>query len=140
MGSGVLFFNGKGEILVVKPNYKEGWILPGGTVDENESPLTAAVREVKEEIGLDISKLTLACVDYTPLVGGIKTEALQFVFTGGVLDDKHISQIKLQAEELDTFKFVFPSEALSILTHGLRARLPDCLKAIEKGTVIYRES
>jgi len=44
-----------GNILLVKPAYKKTWQLPGGGVNDGESPEQAAVREVKEELGLDIS-------------------------------------------------------------------------------------
>ena len=30
MGSGALFFNSKDEALIVKPNYKDHWEIPGG--------------------------------------------------------------------------------------------------------------
>jgi 8-oxo-dGTP diphosphatase len=30
VGTAVLLFNTKGEILIVKPDYKEGWLVPGG--------------------------------------------------------------------------------------------------------------
>lgn len=63
-GAGVLFLDKEGKVLLVKPSYKEGWTLPGGVVEKNESPQWGAVREVSEEIGLSIDDPTLLCVTY----------------------------------------------------------------------------
>ncbi|GAB3240607.1 hypothetical protein GCM10027447_39400 [Glycomyces halotolerans] len=43
-----------GRALVVKPNDRDDWQFVGGMVDKGESPHEACVREVKEEIGLDM--------------------------------------------------------------------------------------
>ncbi len=44
-------------ILIERLNPPHGWALPGGFVDYGESLETAAVREAKEEIGLDVQLL-----------------------------------------------------------------------------------
>ena len=44
----------KGIILIKRKNIPQGWALPGGFVDYGESLEAAAVREAKEETGLDI--------------------------------------------------------------------------------------
>lgn len=64
MGAGVIFFNEKYEILIVKPTYKEGWIIVGGTTDRDESPRACCIRETKEELDLEINELRLVLVDY----------------------------------------------------------------------------
>ena len=43
-----------GIILIKRKNPPEGWALPGGFVDYGETLEAAAVREAKEETGLDI--------------------------------------------------------------------------------------
>ena len=53
---GVVIFRGK--VLVLYKNYKnkyEGWVLPKGTVEENEEYKETALREVKEETGVSAS-------------------------------------------------------------------------------------
>lgn len=47
--------------------YPDAWHIPGGGADEGETPLDAAVREVKEEVGLDIEADTFKEV---PIKGG----------------------------------------------------------------------
>jgi ADP-ribose pyrophosphatase YjhB (NUDIX family) len=47
----------KGIILINRKNPPEGWALPGGFVDYGESLEAAAVREAKEETGLDVELL-----------------------------------------------------------------------------------
>ncbi len=44
-------------ILIKRKNPPEGWALPGGFVDYGESLETAAVREAKEETGLEVELL-----------------------------------------------------------------------------------
>lgn len=53
---GVVIFRGK--ILVLYKNYEnryEGWVLPKGTVEPGEEYKETALREVKEETGVDAS-------------------------------------------------------------------------------------
>ncbi|MEB3884663.1 NUDIX hydrolase [Lyngbya sp. CCY1209] len=42
-------------ILIERKNPPHGWAIPGGFVDYGESVETAAGREAKEEIGLDVT-------------------------------------------------------------------------------------
>jgi len=44
-GTAVLFLNTKGELLIIKPNYKSGWLVPGGAADDDESPLRCATAQ-----------------------------------------------------------------------------------------------
>jgi ADP-ribose pyrophosphatase YjhB (NUDIX family) len=49
----IIEFN-EGIILIKRKNPPEGWALPGGFVDYGESLEQAALREAKEETGLDV--------------------------------------------------------------------------------------
>jgi len=50
----IIELKGKGIILIKRKNPPYGWAIPGGFVDYGESLEEAAVREAKEETGLDI--------------------------------------------------------------------------------------
>jgi len=48
----------EGIILVKRKNPPYGWAIPGGYIDYRESAEDAAIREAKEETGLDVKDLT----------------------------------------------------------------------------------
>ena len=70
-GAVVVVLNGRDEALILKrppgmdwaPNQ---WALPGGKIEPNESPLSAAIRETKEETTLDVRKLKI--IIQTPII------------------------------------------------------------------------
>jgi 8-oxo-dGTP diphosphatase len=139
VGAGALLFNEQGELLIVKPNYKDYWLIPGGTVDKNESPRQACLREVKEEIGLELEKLDFVCVDYTTEKGE-KTESFQFIFNGGILTGNQVSAIILEAKELDEYKFIKIEEAVPLFSEWFGKRLVKCItEAIKNNKAIYLE-
>jgi ADP-ribose pyrophosphatase YjhB (NUDIX family) len=49
----VVVTNDNGEILLIKRSDNDNWALPGGAIDIGESMTQAAVRETKEETGID---------------------------------------------------------------------------------------
>ena len=55
----VISLPGDRVVLVRRKNPPPGWALPGGFVDEGETVEAAAVREAKEETGLDPSMLEM---------------------------------------------------------------------------------
>jgi 8-oxo-dGTP diphosphatase len=48
-----------GEILVLRSSYRQGWSLPGGGIARGENARAAAVRELREEIGLVVAAASL---------------------------------------------------------------------------------
>lgn len=134
VGSAVIFFNAKGEILIVKPDYREGWLLPGGTADAGESPRNSAIRETQEELGLKISDIHLVGVYHSD-----NPDSLKFIYNGGILSDEQINNIHLQEDELEKYIFLAPSAALPILSTSLQKSIPASLEAIKNKTVAYLE-
>src|SRR5690606_12767250 len=51
VSAGCLLFDEAGRLLIVNPTYKDGWEIPGGAVEANESPLDGCIREIREELG-----------------------------------------------------------------------------------------
>ncbi|SNT27649.1 8-oxo-dGTP pyrophosphatase MutT, NUDIX family [Asanoa hainanensis] len=134
--AGVLFRDSAGGVLLVRPTYESGWEVPGGSVEADESPLAAARREVREELGVDFPVGRLLVVDWVepspPWDAG-----LMFVFSGGTLDAAAVARIVLPADELSSFAFV----PLAALDDHLRPRLARRVRAAALGADgIYLES
>jgi ADP-ribose pyrophosphatase YjhB (NUDIX family) len=49
----VVVVNDTGEILLIRRSDNDNWALPGGAIDLGESVVQAAIRETKEETGID---------------------------------------------------------------------------------------
>lgn len=135
MSAGALFFDEQGALLLVKPTYKEGWEIPGGIVEADESPMQAFVREIREELGLTVALGRLLVMDYKSSGEGL-TDSLQFVFLGGTLTPDQIEAIKLQESELSEYRFLPPDTALETLRSTLSQRVAGGLRAIAEGRTV----
>ena len=68
VGASMTIFNDDGELLLIKRSDSKKWGLPAGGVDPNESVEQAAIRETKEETGLE-AKVTELLDVYSELPG-----------------------------------------------------------------------
>ena len=62
VGSTVLIFNDKNELLLNLRSDSNDWGIPGGGKEINETLEECAIRELKEETNLDVSDLELVTV------------------------------------------------------------------------------
>ena len=62
----VIRLDGGGVVLIKRKNPPSGWALPGGFVDYGETVEHAAVREAKEETGLEVELVRLLGVYSDP--------------------------------------------------------------------------
>lgn len=125
IGVGVLLFH-RGDLMIVQPTYSPGWILPGGTVEAEESPLEALHREVREETSLVIEPLKLLAVDYISN-RDVKGEYLQLLFSAKDISDEQAQSIRLQEYELKDFSFVSLETAYKMLTPMVAERVKNAL-------------
>ncbi len=122
MASSALIRDVAGNILIVKPTYRADWLVPGGSVEADESPLIAAQRETEEEIGLTLDLSRLLLVEYQA-ASDDTNESLQFVFDGGTINAQQIAQIKLPLDELSEWRFVPLATAVQLLAPKLARRI-----------------
>lgn len=62
----VVVSNDDGEVLLIRRTDNQNWAVPGGAIDLGESMVQAAVRETKEESGIDCSVTGLVGVYTDP--------------------------------------------------------------------------
>jgi 8-oxo-dGTP diphosphatase len=132
----VLFRDEAGRILLVDPQYKPDWDLPGGMAEANESPLDAARREVTEELGIDYGGGRLLVVDWVARHGPWD-DSLAFIFDGGILLEPNRARIRLLDGELNEYRFVPPDQLGQLLRPYVEARVREALTAADDGTVGY---
>jgi len=137
MASGVIIRNAKGEMLVLKTTYKDHWEIPGGVIEENESPRQAAERETLEEIGLSIT-ITRCLITHYRSALDKQNENIMFIFDGNVIND--ISELKLDGKEISEARFVSFQDAVSLVGERLASRLPACERALKEKRPVYLES
>lgn len=138
VSAGCIFLDESGRLLIVNPTYKDGWEIPGGVVEANESPLNACIREIREELDLERRPEALLCVNFTAETAQ-RTESINFIFYGGVLSADAIAAIRLPPKELGEFRFLEPKEAAVFLKRRLRNRVAHSLAAIQTACTVYLE-
>ncbi len=138
MAAGALITDPGGHVLLVKPNYRDHWAVPGGICEQGEPPHEGCARELLEELGLMIPVGRLLVVNWSaPNTERLKS-IMHFVFDGATLRDG--SEIRLQHEELDDFSFVEPDDVTSFLPSYGAPRVVAALRARAEGTAIYLPS
>lgn len=123
-----LIFDEENKVLLCHRRDYDLWNLPGGTMESGEAPWEGAVREVKEETGLDVEIVRLAGVYNKP-----EKNELAFSFickiTGG--------QLTLN-EEADKIEYFNVNKIPTNTSPKQIARIHDVLE--EKGLVLKNQT
>jgi 8-oxo-dGTP diphosphatase len=116
VGAGVLVHR-QGKLLLVKRTKEPGkgtWSFPGGAVELGETTVEAALREVKEETGLDIEIESLFDV-VTYLPGERGTGSKNQVIVVDYLAKPKKGRVRLNAESSD-FGWFTPKQVSTLRT------------------------
>ncbi|HWF82046.1 MAG TPA: NUDIX hydrolase [Streptosporangiaceae bacterium] len=135
VAAGALITDPGGRVLLVKPNYRELWSIPGGICEFGEPPHVGCHREVAEEIGLEIPVGRLLAIDWSQPYGEQARPIMHLVFDGGQVDDG--GDIVLQEAELDGYRFTAPDELAAHLPPFGLARITGALRAVASGVTVY---
>lgn len=134
---GVLFLDGDGHVLIVEPLHDARWEIPGGAIEQGESPRAACARTVRESIGLELPPGRLLAVDWAPYVG---EERVFFVFDGGTLADDQLDAIELPPHELESWACMPEDELFVMVAPDLTRRVAAALASRAAGEVGYLEN
>lgn len=106
-------FNDAMKILLIKNLSGSHWSFPKGHMELYESEVDTAIREIKEETGLDVTidDNFRSEVRYSPRRGIVK-DVVYFV---AHVKDKPF--VKLQKEEIKDYKWCSVDEARKVITH-----------------------
>ena len=112
VATGAVFCLDGGILLVqraIEPSYGK-WVFPGGYVDRGESVEGAALREVKEECGLDV-RLTGLLGVYSSVNNPVVLIAFKGEVTGGRLtvDEEGLAVRPFPPSEIPWNQLAFPS-------------------------------
>jgi 8-oxo-dGTP diphosphatase len=127
-----LLFNEKGEFLILKRSKYENvlpeyWDIPGGTLKDGEDPISGAIRETKEEAGIEIDNLNLFC--HTSNIDPVKNKQfIRLIFIAFCQKQK----ITVNPEEHEEYAWI---KASNVSDYKTVDYLPICLKTLEKNQI-----
>jgi DNA-binding transcriptional MerR regulator/ADP-ribose pyrophosphatase YjhB (NUDIX family) len=137
--AGALFSDDLGRTLLVEPTYRPHWLLPGGVVAADESPLAATERAIRHELGLPLEPGRLLVVDWVP-PSPDRIEGLLFVYDGATLSSDQSAAIALPQAELRSWAWCTDDELQDRLPAHMLRRTLAALQARADGTTLYLEN
>ena len=117
---GIIFYKTKQntKILLVKNNNGRYWSFPKGHIEEGETEQETAIREIKEETGLDVTivKNFREISEYCPF-GKIRKRVVFF------LARAFTDNVKIQEEEIDSYIWVDLQQARKLCSYDNDLRI-----------------
>ena len=125
---GTMFFKDK-KLLIDKPRKRPTFQMIGGRVEDGETPLEAAIRECREELGeevefdTDLIELVMEFDEIATSDGKTPIHFYVFKYNGQLKGKLNIS------EEIEEFKWYESSDGTDILSNTLKNDVvPYCLE------------
>ena len=109
-----IILDSKGKILIAQRNLQKNfggmWEFPGGKQEANESPEDALIRELKEELSIDVEVLqSFSPYDYRDESIEVSFYPIQCKIIGGMIVNNEHEEVKfISLEEIDNFEFAPP--------------------------------
>jgi 8-oxo-dGTP diphosphatase len=94
-----------GALLLVEHIYRRRWGVPGGLLERGEDPADAAVREVKEEVGIDVVLLGEPAV-----VVDAEPQRVDIVYRGRVAPGSDWRNAAPRSPEIGRVEWYLPSD------------------------------
>lgn len=117
ISAATIVVNDKNEILLIK-GPKRGWEMPGGQVEEGESIRDAAIRETKEESGIEVE-----IVRFCGIFQNVKKSICNTLFLAKPIG----GELTTSSESLEVGFFPI-EQALEMVTYSnFRERIERCL-------------
>jgi ADP-ribose pyrophosphatase YjhB (NUDIX family) len=69
-------------VLHAKPDQEPFWCLPGGNIDEGEALVDGAIRELREEVGVDVATDGAILIVDGPTAGAVEVILRGIITTG----------------------------------------------------------
>ena len=134
----VVVVNDAGEILMIRRTDNDNWAIPGGAIDLGESVAQAAVRETREESGIECA--------ITGIVGIYSDPKHVILYTSNgearqefsiVLTARPLSGQPTPSSESSEVRWVSAPEALNyMMDRSMRMRIDDYLDRRESPVII----
>ncbi|MET9736466.1 NUDIX hydrolase [Streptomyces sp. NPDC006458] len=134
-GTSVLIADQRGGVLIQRVDYRTTCLLPGGAVDESESPAHGAARELREELGVTMTVDRGLAVDWVSADSINAPADMRFpgeilhVYDGGTWDKEQIAAIRLPDREIKSVEFVEPARLPDLMSPGDARRALSALRA-----------
>ena len=117
VSAATIVINDNNEILLIK-GPRRGWEMPGGQVEEGESLKEAAIRETKEETGIDI-EVTKFC----GIFQNVERSICNTLFLGKPIGGEHTTS----PESLEVGFFPIEKALEMVTIKNFRQRIEYCL-------------
>ncbi|REB07321.1 NUDIX hydrolase [Sporosarcina sp. BI001-red] len=117
VSAATIVLNDKNELLLIK-GPRRGWEMPGGQVEEGESLKDAAIRETKEESGIDIE-----IIKFCGIFQNVERSICNTLFLGKVIG----GQPTTSPESLEVGFFPVKKALEMVTITNFRQRIESCL-------------